>query len=243
MLIIGIGVLLTGSVLAQNQPTSSDWQSMKILNTAEPVFPAHLLQTGTLDGEARVVINTNTDGKLADWLVIGYTRPEFAEAAITAIKQWRFEPGRLQGTPVGTTVELIFYFEAKGVVISTSGPMDMLEARFARFRNDRYVYQPCNPRELDRTPAPLVIIAPRYPGQLAKQGVKGAVTIEFFIDETGAVRLPSGVTKENNVLTALALDAVKQWKFAPPTSRGRGVLIKASQRFSFDAAGEAPSAG
>jgi TonB family protein len=128
-------------------------------------------------------------------------------------------------------------------VISTSGPMDMLEARFARFRNDRYVFQPCNPRELDRVPAPLVKVAPRYPVQLAKQGVKGAVTIEFFIDETGAVRLPSGVAKENNVLTALALDAVKQWKFAPPTSRGKGVLVKASQMFDFNAAGEAPSTG
>jgi outer membrane biosynthesis protein TonB len=63
------------------------------------------------------------------------------------------------------------------------------------------------------------------------------VTIEFFIDETGAVRLPAGVTTENKVLTALALDAVKQWKFTPPTTRGKGVLVKASQVFNFNAAG------
>ena len=237
MLIIGIGVLLTGSVLAQNQPTSSNWQSMRILNTADPVYPPHLLQIGAVEGEARVVINTNADGKLADWLVISYTRPEFAEAAVTALKQWKFEPGRLQGDPVGTTVELKFSFEAKGVVVSTSSPSDVLEARFMRFRGDRNVFQPSSPQELDRAPAPLVTIAPRYPGQFAKQGVKGAVTIEFFIDETGAVRLPAGVTTENKVLTALALDAVKQWKFTPPTARGKGVLVKASQVFNFNAAG------
>ena len=237
MLIIGIGVLLTGSLLAQNQPTSSNWQSMRILNTADPVFPVHLLQIGAMEGEARVVINTDADGKLADWLVIGYTRPEFADAAVTAIKRWKFEPGRLQGTPVGTTVELSFYFEAKGVVISTSSPADVLEARFMRFRSGRNIYQPCSPRELDRAPAPIVTIAPRYPGELAKQGVKGAVTIEFFIDETGAVRLPAGVSTENKVLTALALDAVKQWRFAPPTSNGKGVLVKASQEFHFNTAG------
>lgn len=243
MLIIGIGVLLSGSVLAQTQSIASGWQSMKILQTTDPVFPAHLLQVGVTEGEAQVAVNTDADGNLADWLVVGYTRPEFAEAAITAIKQWRFDPARLQGTPIGTTVEVSFYFEAKGVVISTSGPMDMLEARFARFRNDRYVYQPCDSRRLDRTPAPLVLIAPRYPGELAKQGVKGIVTIEFFIDETGTVRLPAGVAKDNNVLTALALDAVKQWKFTPPTSRGKGVLVKASQAFDFNATGERPSTG
>ena len=236
MLIIGIGVLLTGSVLAQTQSTSSSWQSMKILETAEPVFPAHLLQIGAVQGEARVVINTDADGNLADWLVVGYTHPEFADAAVKAIKQWKFEPARLRGDPVGTTVELSFYFEAKGVVISTTTPSDLLEARFMRFRDNRYVYQPCDPRELDRTPAPLVTIAPRYSSELAKQGVKGTVTIEFFIDENGLVRLPSGVNADNNLLTALALEAVKQWKFTPPTSRGKGVLVKASQLFDFDGA-------
>jgi TonB family protein len=243
MLIIGIGVLLTGSVLAQTQPTSSGWQSMKILQTVDPVFPSHLLQIGAVNGEVRVVINTDADGSLADWLVIGYTNPEFADAAIRAVKQWKFEPGRLEGTPVGTTVELDFHFEAKGVVVSTCGPSDLIEARIMRMMDGRYVYQPCKPWKLDRTPAPLVTIAPRYPGEIAKQGVKGVVTIDFFIDETGAVRLPAGVKTEDNMLTALALDAMKQWKFTPPTSRGKGVLVKARQEFDFNVVRVMPSTG
>lgn len=243
MLVIGIGVLLAGSVLAQAQSTSSGWQSMKILQTDDPIFPAHLLQTGSLGGDARVAINTDADGNLTDWLVIGYTNSEFADAAVSAIKQWKFEPARLGGTPVGTTVELNFHFEAKGVVISTSNPTDLLDAQLMRMRDGRYVYQPCKPRNLDRTPAPLVAIAPHYPGELAKQGVKGAVAIEFFIDETGAVRLPTGVRAQNSLLTALALDAVKQWKFTPPTSGGRGVLVKAVQVFDFNAGGLMPTAG
>jgi TonB family protein len=243
MLIIGIGVLLSGSVLAQTQSIASGWQSMKILQTTDPVFPAHLLQVGVTEGEAQVAVNTDADGNLADWLVISYTHPDFADSAIKAIKQWKFEPARLQGAPVNTTVEVSFHFEAKGVVVSTTGLYDMLESRLMRFTAGHYAYQPCDPRRLDRTPAPLVLIAPRYPGELAKQGVKGIVTIEFFIDETGTVRLPAGVAKDNNVLTALALDAVKQWKFTPPTSRGKGVLVKASQVFDFNATGERPSTG
>ncbi len=232
MLILGIGVLLSGSLLAQTSTSRSDWQSLKILQTANPVFPSHLIQVGVADGEARVVINTDASGKLTDWLVVGYTHPEFAEAAVKAIKQWTFEPAQLQGEPVGTTIELSFYFEAKGVVVSTTCA-DIVEGRFLRMMAARYTYQPCSPRELDRMPTPVVTITPQYSGALAKKGVTGKVTVEFFIDETGAVRLPAASAKDDTMLIALAIDALNQWKFTPPTSRGRGVLVKASQEFDF----------
>jgi TonB family protein len=232
MLILGIGVLLSGSLLAQTSTSRSDWQSLKILQTTDPVFPYHLLQVGVTDGEARVAINTDSTGKLADWLVVGYTHREFAEAAVVAIKQWKFEPARLQSEPVGTTIELSFYFEAKGVVVSTSCA-DVLEGQLLRIMGNHYTYQPCSARELDRIPTPIVTITPQYSGALAKKGVTGKVTVEFFIDETGAVRLPAASAKDDTMLTALAIDALHQWKFAPPTSKGRGVLVKASQEFDF----------
>lgn len=228
-----IGALLSSSLLAQSSSSRSDWQSLKILQTADPVFPIHLMQAGVPDGEARVVINTDASGKLADWLVVGYTYPEFAEAAVRAIKQWKFEPARLQGEPVGTTVELSFYFEIKGVVVSTSCAVDFLEGQLLRLMKNSYAYQTCSLRELDRIPTPIVTITPQYSGALAQKGVKGRVTVEFFIDETGAVRMPTASAKDDTALTALAIDALRQWKFAPPTSRGKGVLVKASQEFNF----------
>ena len=74
MLILGIlsiGVLLSGSLLAQTSTSGSDWQSLKILQTADPIFPFHLLQAGVTEGEAHLVISTDASGKLADWLVVG----------------------------------------------------------------------------------------------------------------------------------------------------------------------------
>jgi TonB family protein len=231
--ILGIGVLLPGSLLAQTPTSWSDWQSLKILQTADPIFPSRLLQAGVTEGEARVVISTDASGKLADWLVVGYSYPEFAEAAVVAIKQWKFEPARLQGEPVGTTVELGFYYETKGVVVSSTCAVEYLEGQMLRMLKDSYAYHPCSLRELDRIPAPVVTIMPQYSGALAKQGVKGRVTVEFFIDETGAVRMPAVSANNDTMLTALAIDALRQWKFAPPTSRGKSVLVKASQEFDF----------
>jgi len=63
--------------------------------------------------------------------------------------------------------------------------------------------------------------------------VRGSVNVEFYIDETGAVRLPSLAPGENLELGSLAIAALSQWRFNPPTSRGRAVLVKAVQTFNF----------
>jgi len=233
MLIVLVGALLPGGLLAQIPAASRDWQPLGVQQTVDPVFPHRLIELGVTSGIAQVAVNTDATGKLVECLVIGYTQPEFASAAVAAIKQWKFEPARLHGAPVGTVAELVFNFEARGVVVSSVSLNDQLEGRLMRMAADRYAYRPCSREALDRRPVPTVAVAPHYPSALAARGVKGTVTIEFFIDETGAVRMPSASAQDDSTLTALAIDALSQWKFAPPTSRGRGVLVKASQDFNF----------
>jgi len=233
MLILGIGLLLSGSALAQSPQPAPVWQSLKVLETVEPIYPHRLLEVAVVRGEARVAISVDATGKLEELLVVGYTDREFADAAVSAIKEWKFEPARLRGEPVGATTELLFNFETRGTVVSSVTIADMIEAQYRRILDGRYVYRPCTLPELDRIPLPLVTVQPRYSTQLAEQGVKGRVTIEFFIDENGAVRMPTGSAEDNSQLTALAIDAVAKWKFEPPTSRGLKVLVRASQVFNF----------
>jgi TonB family protein len=235
--IVCCGLLMAGATFAQIMQPQPEWQSLKILQTVDPIFPYRFQELGVTNGEARVAINTDATGKLVEWLVVGYTRLEFADAAVEAIKQWKFEPARLRGEPVGTTVELLFYYEARGVVVSTVNPVDRVDAFISRIIGEHYVYQPCSLRELDRIPTPVVTVKPQYPGELADKGVKGKVTVDFYIDETGAVRLPAVSVKDNGELTALAVEALRQWKFEPPTRNGRPILVKASQVFNFGPSG------
>lgn len=125
----------------------------EILQTVEPLFPYRLMELSVTKGAARVVISVDTTGKLTEWLVVGYTQPEFADAAVAAIKQWQFEPARLHGIPVGTISELSFNFSARGVVISQS-VADFIEARTLQLFAGRYAFEPCLPAELDRRPEP-----------------------------------------------------------------------------------------
>ncbi len=116
------------------------------------------------------MITTDASGKLEDWLVVGYTRREFAETALAAVKNWKFTPARLRGEPVGTTVDLHFHFAAEGVVVSSVSLNDSIEAEMARVFGVRYEYKLCSLRNLDRVPEPVTVVAPLYPKQLADRG-------------------------------------------------------------------------
>jgi TonB family protein len=225
------GLILAGTAFAQFGEPVPVWQSMKIIQTVEAIFPYLLTQQAITTGEAHLAINTDATGKLTEWLVVGYSRREFANAAMEALKEWKFEPARLHGTPVGTTIEIFFYFEAKGVVVSTT-MLDSLEGLLS-FADSRYSYRPCTLRELDRIPTPLVSVKPFYSEELVKKGVRGKVTVDFYITEEGVVRLPSVSPYDDSQLTALAIEALRQWKFEPPTRNGKPILVKASQVFNF----------
>jgi len=67
----------------------------------------------------------------------------------------------------------------------------------------------------------------------------GKVSVEFYIDETGRVRMPSVDLETNEAyedLSATAIAAVGQWQFEPPTVKGRPVLVVAHQDFTFQPA-------
>jgi TonB family protein len=230
--LFGCGLQLTGTVFGQMGSRVPEWQSSTIVQTCNPVFPFGLTQTGVTSGAARISISTDADGKLSEWLIVAYTHPELAKEALDCIKQWRFVPARLRGDPVGTTIEIYFDFEAKGVVVSTTSLDEV--ARATIFATNRNTYEPCSLRDLDRIPLPLVAIAPKYPTELANKGVKGKVTVDFYIDETGIARMPSVSSHDNSQLTALSVEALRQWKFEPPTRNGKPVLVRASQVFNFD---------
>ena len=230
-LVVCSGLTLASGAFAQFGPEIPEWQSVKIIQTIDPVFPFLLTQQGLTRGEARVAVNTDAKGRLVEWLVVGYTRVEFANEAVDVIKKWNFVPARMRGEAVGTTIEIFFYFEARGVVVSTI-TIDELE-RATLFEIGRCAYQPCSLRELDRIPTPLTTVAPVYPAELARKGVHGRVAVDFYIDETGVVRMPAVSPRDNSELTVLSLEALRQWRFEPPTRNGKPVLVKASQVFSF----------
>jgi TonB family protein len=225
---------LTLPVAAQISPDRPDFQSAKIHENTTPRYPQALLATQRKGDKARIMINVDRDGRLVDWLVIGYTDVRFADSAVAALKEWTFEPARWQGSPVSVCIPLTFNFEVEGVVVSITA-LEAMQSLMSSLssQDQREVYAPCTFRELDRIPVPLHTVTPAYPKELVAQAVEGDVTVEFYIDEQGAVRMPSIIGRPPRQLAELAVGSVSQWKFEPPTSKGRPVLVCVRQVFRF----------
>jgi TonB family protein len=179
-----------------------------------------------------VAINVDQDGRLMDCLVTGYSRKEFADTAVAALKAWRFDPSRVNGVPWASVQEVHFDFSRTGVVVSLSG-FDLLTNQFDEIAKGRFVYRTRTLRELDRIPTPVHVVSPVSPG-LSPGEKKRTVVVEFYIDEEGRVRLPSVSRADAGTsYAACALDAVKQWRFESPLYRGRPTLALVRQEFNF----------
>ena len=198
-----------------------------------PVYPNALKLGGVTQGRAVIAISVDRDGRVKDQLVLAYTDPQFARTSTEVLHDWRFAPARFDGEPVPVQFELSFDYTLEGAVI-TSGISDhMLYDNFHNIGQNALAYQPVNATRIDHAPVRIGGESPRYALAAAQNGIRGAVTVRFYIDEQGNVRLPAAVGATDAYLTEQAMTAVREWKFEPVTSRGQPVLVAAQQEFTF----------
>jgi TonB family protein len=213
-----------------------DYVPVKIHQNVEAVFPSSLVNLGVKSGSATVAIAVDSAGRLTDYLVTAYTHPAFADSAVIALKRWTFEPAFIHGFPRNSKSDLTFRFQVAGVVVVTMTSAAFEEMLLLKLAPRSMGYSACSLDELDRIPTPTKIVNPVYPNELARSSRGGHVLVGFYIDEQGRVRMPS-VSREtieaNEELAALAVKAVEQWQFEPPTSKGKPVLVVAQQDFHF----------
>jgi TonB family protein len=229
--------LVSGTAFAQVSPSSPTTQTgqpgqpgrptLTIRRAVNPIFPRRLNEEGVVEGQCRVAISVDSNGKLAEYLVIGYTHPGLVEPVINALKQWEFEPPTWNGQPIAMQRDVEFNFENHGAVIS----MDLqsyVGLMVNRVFPDRFTFRPRTLKEIDRIPTPLKADAPLVP-----KSAHGEAVVEFFIDDQGDVRMPSLVSADNADLGDAAVAAVRGWKFEPPMCQGKPALVRAQQTFRF----------
>lgn len=191
-------------------------------------FPTFLLHRGFTSGEVRLMLKIGPDGSLQDTLVTAYTHKAFADAALAVLPRGTYRAQQVDGRSVTTLVPLVVRFEVNGLLVVQRYASDETELEPGRF-----AYEPCDPARLDRPLRPTAAPSPGYPNELRQRGVQGQVTVEYYIDEAGRVRMPEVTQAENDLLAGLSLAALEQWQFTPPSSRGRPVLVRVRQSFVF----------
>lgn len=209
------------------------FESCKVEPTYVPPLSPALQMEGVTDGRVIFAIDINAEGQLTDSLVLGYTHPGLVRPCWEALKLWKFTPAMRDGQPIGVQSELAVNYTAEGVVISSPAMLD-LDRHVRRLFGNHLTKTERSGQDLDAAPAPVSKSAPRYAMQAAKEGVKGTVRVHFYIDETGAVRMPAVEGDAHPYLSAMAIDALRSWRFNPPMAHGKPVLVAMRQDFTFN---------
>lgn len=204
----------------------------KIVSALRPQFPVRMMKAGVTHGTTHLLLLVNHQGQLADTLFTAYTRREFADESLRAIAHWKFEPGTYAGQPTDTVVDLTFNFEVNGVLFIVKNATENAPKAIAS--EETFEYRVANLQNLDRLPTPLNVVSPTYPAEWAEQGLVGNLAVDFYIDESGRTRFPTPQIGANPRLAGLAVAAVEKWRFNPPTSNGKPVLVRVRQSFKFD---------
>jgi TonB family protein len=163
----------------------------------DPIYPAIALQAkvrGVVIAEVRI----GTDGSVEDAKVLR-SIPLLDEAALDAVRQWRFTPTLLNGqaVPVMMTVTVNFTPQSAGGQPSPA-PIEMAT-------------QVSPPKPMPRL---IREVKPMYPREGFKTNASGLVEVAAVVGTDGTVTA-ARILRSVPIFDQAALDAVYQWEFAP----------------------------
>jgi len=93
-------------------PMSGKGVSPRLLLSPDPQFPESA-RDGKIQGVEILKVLVGTDGRVKEARVMRSLSPAFDEAAITAVKQWKFSPASKDGEPVAawSSIEITFHLD------------------------------------------------------------------------------------------------------------------------------------
>lgn len=198
----------------------------KVISAERPEHPPALFERG-FGGFATVVIHIAADGSVSEAEVGEASDPALGEAAIAAVKQWKFEPATRDGKPVAIKVSQRFEFPA-----SVERALTFLAGREVFVPEPEEVFEMS---DLAREPVMTVPPArPNYPERFAGSGETADVPLQFLITPEGLPVNLQVVANEDQrgpnlafQLSALRAFLLARWE--PPIRDGHAVYVRASK--------------
>jgi TonB family protein len=176
---------------------------------ATPVYPADAKAAGEA-GMVFVTAVIDALGNVADATVLRAASPRLGEAALDAIRTWKYQPTQVTGvpTPVSITIAVNFSLDgSSGASTSTRTPAFAVPSDTLRVGGSV-----AEPRKVHNVP-------PAYPDDARAAGIEGTVILDALIDAEGYVA-DVEVLQSVPMLDRAAVEAVKQWRYLPTLLNG-----------------------
>lgn len=233
---VGLSALLFATAAsAQLAPNEQSARAMRLERFVVPEFPPFLRQSGVLQGTVVVALGRDAADRVGDMLVLESTDPRFTDAALDAIREWRFSARAPSSAAAEIDVPVVrFLFTTGAISVVPLTPTTGRSSSRRSIRAESPVELP-NFSHLDRVPKALHAPAPEFPAALRTRSQGGTAVVKYFVDPDGRVRLPVVVSAPEPAFGAAALDALRQWRFEPPRIDGKPVVVLERHSFQFSA--------
>jgi TonB family protein len=201
-------------------------QSGQPIYRVEPFYPPSAI-ADHIEGTVTLRAVIDRDGTVSSLKTISGP-PVLVTAAENVVRQWRYEPTLRSGQPIETEQEVVIEFRLSPSTGSGRAPAAARsepegETAAAVPAQDGVVRQ----------------VLPDVP-QKARDTIRGTIGVSarIGVDPSGSVaRATLDSPGPSKYFADLALEAARQWKFAPAKIDGQGVSSEWTLRFEFSAAG------
>ncbi len=193
----------------------------KPLKRSEPEYP-YAMRRFRLEGRVQIEFEVDVTGKIQNPVITQSSNPGFDEPALTALREWTFQPATVDGKPVKSRLkqEIRFnMFERGEEPFSISrGEMEKLPPEW------RY----------DTSPKIRGVQLPVYPYALRAEDVRGTARATMIIDQTGHVAGVTSISADRPEFGQALAAALEGFQFDPALRAGKPVnsLIRFEQKFN-----------
>ena len=206
---LGMGAQLLVGALPLNQERISSLPRPKLVKQVNPVYPPQLREQGVF-GVVVVEALADETGHVAEATALAKDNPHplLAQAAVDAVKQWVYEPWKVDGkpAPVRFVVQVAFSLDDKPVRVAQ-----------------------------EKRPRSVRIKNPEYPRTAMKERRQGTIQLEVVVGKDGTVQKVRVLepAAERADLEQAAVDAVKQWVYEPWLKDGKPCPVIFNVKVSF----------
>ncbi len=174
-------------------------QGRRLVNHVQPEYPP-LARQARIQGSVKFEARIAADGALKSLRVIS-GHPQLVQAAMDAVRQWKYEPLVIDGQPVEVVTDIDVNFTLSGQ------PDGALRVGGSEQQ-----------KKLISNPPPV------YPPLAKQAGIQGTVLLGVTVGKDGAATYIT-VISGHPLLAEAAVEAVKNWRWEPTLLNGEPVEV------------------
>lgn len=193
-----------------------DIKPPRLIKAVDPVYP-EMARQAQVEGVVIVEARTDEKGNVEDARILR-SIPLLEQAAIDAVKQWKYEPAIING-------------KAQKVVFTVTVRF-MLKSGFKEKDLEKFAQGAIKAEGAIPPPKLIKVVDPVYPDIARQAKVEGVVILAAKTDATGHVQ-DAMILRSIPLLNQAALDAVRQWIYEPLVINGvaKPVVFTVTVRF------------